>query len=227
MTLPPLPDGHATPNGRGCRGGSSSTRSFRPTAAARGGGADGSCYQVVVTFVATAEALRAWKEEGSGAQKLFERFIADAPEGVTPASGDIDVKERLKLLPKVDNMKSLGLGWVEKYNGKPALLTKSGSLYRGDDYVEVDVNTMRFAYLTKKGINYVLNRVKDMEIHAAFTLEGRENDELPEQTLLAAHPRPRPAGDGGRDGAAGAGGRRGGGGLKRSGRRATGDAALG
>ena len=83
-------------------------------------------------------------------------------------------------------MKSLGLGWVEKYNGKPALLTKSGSLYRGDDYMEIDVNMFRFAYLTKKGINQFLGRVKDMELHVSLTLEGRDNEELPERTLLAA-----------------------------------------
>ena len=48
-------------------------------------------------------------------------------------------------------MRDLGLGrFIEGYNGKPALITKSGSIYRGDDYLEMDMNTFRFAYITRK-----------------------------------------------------------------------------
>ena len=54
---------------------------------------------------------------------------------------DTDVKERFKLLCKCENIKELGLGgFIEKYNGKPALCTKSASIFVGDDYVEIDVN---------------------------------------------------------------------------------------
>ena len=102
-----------------------------------------------------------------------------------PSAGDLDIKERMKLLPRVDNMKSLGLGWVSGYNGKPALITKSGAVYKGDDYVEICMNTMRFAYLTKKGVNSLMSRIPDFQLHAAVTIEGREDDELPEQVLAA------------------------------------------
>ena len=57
---------------------------------------------------------------------------------------DTDVKERFKLLCKCENIKELGLGgFIEKYNGKPALCTKSASIFVGDDYVEIDVNLFR------------------------------------------------------------------------------------
>ena len=78
-----------------------------------------------------------------------------------------------------------GLGWVERYNGKPALITKSGAVYRGDDYIEVCMNTFRFAYLTKKGVQGLLGRIGDFDLHAAITLEGRVDEELPEQVLAA------------------------------------------
>lgn len=89
-------------------------------------------------------------------------------------------------------LQSLGLGWVSGYNGKPALITKSGSVYRGDDYIEIctgeasdfacihscaltyappshtGMNTMRFAYLTKKGVNSLLGRIPDFHLHAAI-----------------------------------------------------------
>ena len=47
-------------------------------------------------------------------------------------------------------MKQLGLGsFFEKYNGKPALITKSGSVDRGEDYLEVGAssNPARFGSL--------------------------------------------------------------------------------
>jgi len=188
LSLPPPPDGYETPNASGLpRRLVINVVIPREAPPLMGGGTDGACYQIVVVFGATAEALAAWRASGSEAVQLFQRFVANAPEGVTPSSGDVDVKERLKLLPRIDNIASLGIpGWIAGYNGKPALITKSGSLYRGDDYLEASVNTFRFAFLTKKGINYLLPRLSDFHLHAAFTLEGRDNNELPERTLCAA-----------------------------------------
>ena len=100
---------------------------------------------------------------------------------------DTDVKERFKLLCKCENIKELGLGgFIEKYNGKPALCTKSASIFVGGDYVEIDVNLFRYAYVTKKALQHVLPRIGEMDLHAAVTLEGRDDDELPEQVLLTA-----------------------------------------
>lgn len=48
--------------------------------------------------------------------------------------------------------------------GKPALITKSGSIYKGDDYMEICMNTMRFAYLTKKGVHSLLGRIPDFQV---------------------------------------------------------------
>jgi len=146
---------------------------------------DGAAYQIVTCFTASADELRAWVASGSSASRLFKRYWDAAPEGVLPSGGDLDIKERMKLLPRVDNMKSLGLGWVSSYNGKPALITKSGSIYKGDDYMEICMNTMRFAYLTKKGVHSLLGRIPDFQLHAAITIEGREDEELPEQVVAA------------------------------------------
>ena len=67
----------------------------------------------------------------------------------------------------------------------PALLTKSGSIHRGDDYIEIGMNTFRFGYMTKKGVNTIFHKIKDMDFHAALTIEGRKDEELPEQVLCA------------------------------------------
>lgn len=186
LTLPPPPEGsYSAPNTSGLPRRFIINTIIPAEAPSLLGGYDGLCYQLVIVFAASSERLQKWVDEGSGAVKLFQRFFADAPEGVLPTSGDTDVKEQLKLLPKVDNMKSLGLSVVEKYNGKPALLTKSGSIHRGDDYIEIGMNTFRFGYMTKKGVNTIFHKIKDMDFHAALTIEGRKDEELPEQVLCA------------------------------------------
>ncbi|KAL1530538.1 hypothetical protein AB1Y20_001439 [Prymnesium parvum] len=146
------------------------------------GGVDGACYQVVLTFVASVHKLREWQASNSAAYKSFLRFCNEA--AADPPN--VELKERWKFIAKITNMKQLGLGSFEKYNGKPALITKSGSVFRGDDYLEVGMNTFRFAYVTKRGISSLLPRLNEMEIHFAVLVEGRdEDDSLPEQILAA------------------------------------------
>lgn len=38
-----------------------------------------------------------------------------------------------------------------QYNGKPMLVKRAAKYYRGDGYVEIDVNLHKFAYLARKG----------------------------------------------------------------------------
>ena len=145
LTLPPPPDGSSTPNTTGLPRRIVVNAIIPAEAPPMLGSTDGSCYQIVVVFGASAASLAQWQASATPAAKLFARFVANAPEGVTPSSGDVDIKERLKLLPRLDNMSSLGLpSWIAGYNGKPALITKSGALYRGDDYLEIGMNTFRF-----------------------------------------------------------------------------------
>ena len=142
LTLPPPPDGASTPNASGLPR-RIVVNAILPAEGPPliGGDPDGKCYQVVIVFGASSEALCNWEKEGSPACKLFTRFATQAPEGILPDSGDKEVKERLKLLPRLDNMDKLGLpGWITGYNGKPALVTKSGALYKGEDYLEIDMN---------------------------------------------------------------------------------------
>ena len=63
----------------------------------------------------------------------------------------------------------------------------AGSLHRGDDYLEIGVNQFRFAFLTKRGVKMALPRTGEMEIMSGITIEGRDDDELPEQLIAVAH----------------------------------------
>ena len=94
-------------------------------------------------------------------------------------------QERLKILPRLDNMDSLGLpGWITGYNGKPALLTKSGAIYRGDDYLEIDIDAgASYAYLAQWMLYKAYWVLPHLVFDMGFILEGRAADELPEQVL--------------------------------------------
>jgi len=104
------------------------------------------------------------------------------------------VKERFKLVVKMENLKDLGKtgSTLEQYNGKPVLITKSGSIFPSLDdvygplgYLELGINTFRFAYLTKLGMSKFIPSLQKLKLHIGVVIEGRDNNELPEQTLVA------------------------------------------
>ena len=78
-----------------------------------GGGDDHKNYQLLLFFRASVAQLRAWRDGDSAAYKLFVRWVAEAP------AGNADLKERFKLVVKMENLKELGkLGsTLEQYNG--------------------------------------------------------------------------------------------------------------
>ena len=87
-----------------------------------------------------------------------------------PAEGDTDIKAKVAAAPR--KYEGLGLpGWIQGYNGKPALITKSGSIYRGDDYIEIGMNTFRLAGDADE-VHQLMPRFKDFDFHAALALEG-------------------------------------------------------
>lgn len=143
---------------------------------------DGECVQLIVVFTASTAQLRAWQQSDMPAARLYTKWIAGWAEST-------ELKERLKLLSKVENITDLGsaFGFASKYNGKPALITKSGQIAQGEDYIEMGINTFRFAFLTKKGVNMSLPRSNEMVLQAGVTIEGREDDELPEQMIAVAY----------------------------------------
>mgnify|MGYP003685644579 CR=1 FL=1 len=76
--------------------------------------------------------------------------------------------------------------------GKPVLITKSGSIFPSLDdvygplgYLELGINTFRFAYLTKLGMSKFIPSLQKLKLHIGVVIEGRDNNELPEQTLVA------------------------------------------
>lgn len=86
----------------------------------------------------------------------------------------------------MDNFATLNLGsYLEQYNGKPVLITKSGTVFTGTlpgggTYIEMDANIHKFNILARKALSSMQDRIKEFEARIAFVIEGVTNDELPE-----------------------------------------------
>ena len=66
------------------------------------------------------------------------------------AARDTAMAARFKLIAKAVNSSELGIGsFLETYNGKPVLI-KNGTVHRGDNYFELDVNVHTWGMLARK-----------------------------------------------------------------------------
>lgn len=82
------------------------------------------------------------------------------------------------------NLDELGVPhMISSYNAKPIIIRKTGSLFRGPDYLEKDIHIFKFANLAKQSIHYLSSRCSQMYMQFGFLVEGRLDSELPE-TLI-------------------------------------------
>ena len=77
------------------------------------------------------------------------------------------------------------------YNSKPVLIKKTGSLTRrvvpqAGVVLEMNVNVHTWPYTTRKGFNMLLPAFPTMILDSAFVIEGRSDEEVPEQIIGCA-----------------------------------------
>jgi len=119
----------------------------------------------------------------SAAVRLMMEYCARAPPPGQSASGT-ETPYPFKIIAMLENIDELGLpSHIARFNGKPALIRKSGTLHAGEGYLELAVDISKFSYFARRGLWGILDRIKNFSIHAAFLLEGTEDDELPECIL--------------------------------------------
>eukprot|EP00936_MAST-01D_sp_MAST-1D-sp1_P000429 g429.t1 len=127
------------------------------------------------------------------ALRLFMKFCNDA-------GNNNALQERLKAMGFIDNISVLGLSpLVTQYNGKPVLVTKSGTLFRGEvpagtsatnktavPYLEIDVNVHRWAYLPRKALHSLRERMGEMLVKVGFVVQAETDEEMPECIFACA-----------------------------------------
>lgn len=72
---------------------------------------------------------------------------------------------------------------VNSYNAKPVLIRRTGSLFRGSNYLEKDIHVYKFANLAKQTIHMMSSRCGLMYMQIGFVIEGRLDSELPEALI--------------------------------------------
>ena len=87
----------------------------------------------------------------------------------------------------IDQIERFGLpAPCNRYNGKPVLIKKTGTVYRGpnNQYIEMDVNIHNFSFPCRRAITVNLKPMfKEMIMRVGFVIEGQDDSELPECLL--------------------------------------------
>lgn len=140
---------------------------------------DGPGWAIVIYFKLTDESLGQLKDlaSASPAMKLFAEYCEKS-------SIDLAWKQRFKVICSCSNLSELGFpSMITSYNAKPVLIRRTGSIFRGPNYLENDIHVHKFANLAKRSIHMLTSRVGSMYMQIGVVIEGRLDGELPE-TLI-------------------------------------------
>jgi len=115
--------------------------------------------------------------------KLLRRMIE---------KGYSDTSLAWKAIGRVDDSLLENLPQVlHKFNGKPALVTESGTLTsgvlpNGRKFLEIDIDIRKWSLVARTTFSQTKDLGKSLTLHIAFLIQGTEDDELPEQIICAS-----------------------------------------
>lgn len=113
------------------------------------------------------------------AVRLFADYCIHAPE--QEIESDSIWKGRFKAIVRCENIELFSLpSFITGYNAKPVLIKQTGTLVRGNKYIEMDINGHKFNAISKGALHTLMPSFSEMIVSYGFCIESRDDDELPE-----------------------------------------------
>lgn len=142
-----------------------------------------SCSSLVLCFRVRSETQAAATSVAcEPAMELLKRYCSNA-------SQDFSLQSKLKLIGHAEDLQvpSMLASTFARYNGKkPAIITRSGYLISGPEYLEMDVDIRKFCWAARQGLHQVWERTSEARITLAAVIQGDQATELPERIFGCA-----------------------------------------
>ncbi|CAM9947512.1 unnamed protein product, partial [Ectocarpus sp. 4 AP-2014] len=107
------------------------------------------------------------------------------------AESEPEMRTRFKAIAVVNNQEVINMArLIAPFNGKPVLITESGTLMRGtrrpgaegegapDEFLELDIHVRRWNFMARKGLSKLTPKFGLINVSVAFLVEGREDSEV-------------------------------------------------
>jgi len=158
-----------------------------------GGKVDGEGYQIIMYARLSDEVqelLTKYSQDPDNVKlspsvDLLKRFIQSDLDD----RKDNELRNRFKCIARIMNPNHTDFGFlanrlVRRYNGRPFLARTSSTFYHEPGkYFAADIDAHIFGYPARQGLSYVKGTIQTAIYDVAFVIEGKTNDELPEQIL--------------------------------------------
>mmetsp|Transcript_80882 Transcript_80882/g.252293 ORF Transcript_80882/g.252293 Transcript_80882/m.252293 type:complete len:393 (-) Transcript_80882:100-1278(-) len=119
--------------------------------------------------------------------RMFVDFVKAGKTDLPTDRGGSKTSGLMKAVAAVGNLEEVGvpkllLPTVRKYSGKPCLITKSGTVFKdpSGEWLEIDIDLRRFCRLARTMLVSLRDLLPRSSVHCGFTIQGCDDDELPE-----------------------------------------------
>ncbi|EER09920.1 hypothetical protein Pmar_PMAR018564 [Perkinsus marinus ATCC 50983] len=142
-------------------------------------------YSVIVYFMITRE-MASWssRPHDPDVPRSVGLWLNLLDRGISDRNLPFKVIGRVQNLTDLPSLPAMGI--IERYNGKPALITGSATILEGSRpyrYVEIDYDVRKWSLIARTTLAQVKERVRDVVLDVGYLVESQEEVDMPERLL--------------------------------------------